>query len=102
MHVFTVLQKLFIDNLGCKRIEMRNTNLFDLGMAYGPLANVPPVLGIYTSIFPVLIYSIFGPSSHVSKGMNNKRNVYIFATVNENKIYFNRLSNSVERNEFKI
>ena len=37
-------------------------------MAYGLLANVPPVLGIYTSIFPVLIYSLLGPSSHVSKG----------------------------------
>ena len=58
-------------------------------MAYGLLANVPPVLGIYTSIFPVLIYSIFGPSSHVSKGMNDKNKIYIFANVNEN-IKFDR------------
>ena len=43
-----------------------------IGMAYGLLANVPPVLGIYTSIFPVLIYSILGPSSHVSKGMDHE------------------------------
>ena len=42
-----------------------------IGMAYGLLANVPPVLGIYTSIFPVLVYSILGPSSHVSKGMDH-------------------------------
>ena len=41
-------------------------------MAYGLLANVPPVLGIYTSIFPVLVYSILGPSAHVSKGIEHK------------------------------
>ena len=52
-----------------RNIWIRNAKL--IGMAYGLLANVPPVLGIYTSIFPVLIYSILGPSSHVSKGRNN-------------------------------
>ena len=39
-------------------------------MAYALLANCPPVFGIYTSIFPVFIYSFFGPSPHVSKGTN--------------------------------
>ena len=56
---------------------MRNAKI--IGMAYGLLANVPPVLGIYTSIFPVLVYSILGPSSHVSKGRkitNVYKNLY--------------------------
>jgi MFS superfamily sulfate permease-like transporter len=37
-------------------------------MAYALLANVPAIYGIYTSIFPVIIYCIFGPSKHVSMG----------------------------------
>ena len=37
-------------------------------MAYALLAEVPPVLGIYAAVFPVLIYSIFGPSKHISIG----------------------------------
>ena len=48
-------------------------------MAYGLLANVPPVLGIYTSIFPVLIYSLLGPSSHVSKGTKLQE---VFSVIN--------------------
>jgi MFS superfamily sulfate permease-like transporter len=38
-------------------------------MAYALLANVPAIYGIYTSIFPVIVYCIFGPSKHVSMGM---------------------------------
>ena len=63
MHIKFILIKIIYI-----RISIRNAKI--IGMAYGLLANVPPVLGIYTSIFPVLIYSILGPSSHVSKGRN--------------------------------
>ena len=43
------------------------------GMAYALLANCPPVMGIYTSIFPVLIYSILGPCGVASKGTATHR-----------------------------
>ncbi len=39
-------------------------------MAYASLADVSSVYGIYSAIFPVMIYVIFGPSKHISFGTN--------------------------------
>ncbi|VBB28238.1 unnamed protein product [Acanthocheilonema viteae] len=38
-------------------------------MAYAALANVNAVIGLYTSVFPTLIYAIFGTSKHINLGM---------------------------------
>lgn len=37
-------------------------------MGYAMLANIPPIAGIYTAFFPVLVYFIFGTSKHNSMG----------------------------------
>lgn len=44
---------------------------FPQGLAYGILASLSPVQGLYTSFFPVLLYSFFGTCHHMAFGTDS-------------------------------
>jgi len=53
------------------------------GMAYGLLAGVDPVVGIYTAFFPVLVYVLLGTMPHVSMGSFAVVSILVSKTVSE-------------------
>ncbi|GFP83681.1 probable sulfate transporter 3.4 [Phtheirospermum japonicum] len=38
------------------------------GISYAKLANLPPIVGLYSSFVPPLIYSVLGSSKHLAVG----------------------------------
>jgi len=38
------------------------------GLTYAALANLPPVFGLYTAFFPLIVYTLLGSSKHLSVG----------------------------------
>jgi high affinity sulfate transporter 1 len=51
------------------------------GMAYAQLAGLPPITGLYTSIFCLIGYAVFGPSKILVLGPDSSLGPMIFATI---------------------
>uniref|UniRef100_A0A0X3PQY4 STAS domain-containing protein n=1 Tax=Schistocephalus solidus TaxID=70667 RepID=A0A0X3PQY4_SCHSO len=67
------------------------------GMAYGSLAGLSPVNGLYTSFFPVLIYILFGTSRHISVGTFSLSSLLFSSPVNRLASGFNQHENITNR-----
>ncbi|MDX6152778.1 sulfate permease [Marinococcus sp. PL1-022] len=51
------------------------------GMAYAVLAGLPPVMGLYASLLPLLIYALFGGSKHLAIGPVAMASILVFSGV---------------------
>jgi sulfate permease, SulP family len=56
---------LYADSIGGLTIAFM---LIPQGMAYAMLAGLPPVVGLYASVIPVIAYSLIGSSRHLAVG----------------------------------
>ena len=61
-------------------------------MAYGMLAELPAINGLYTSFFPPLLYFFLGTSRHISLG--TMAVVALMAGYTTEEVALNRLSSS--------
>ena len=53
--------------------------LIPQGMAYAMLAGLPPVMGLYASTFPLVIYTLFGSSRQLAVGPVAMMSLLVFA-----------------------
>ncbi|KAI5680579.1 hypothetical protein M9H77_01806 [Catharanthus roseus] len=53
------------------------------GISYAKLANIPPIIGLYSSFVPPLIYAVFGSSKHLAVGTVAASSLLISATISE-------------------
>ncbi|KAM7509488.1 hypothetical protein LguiA_019941 [Lonicera macranthoides] len=53
------------------------------GISYAKLANLPPIIGLYSSFVPPFIYAIFGSSKYLAVGNVAASSVLIAATIGE-------------------
>ncbi|KAF3441935.1 hypothetical protein FNV43_RR15851 [Rhamnella rubrinervis] len=53
------------------------------GISYAKLANVPPIIGLYSSFVPPLIYAIFGDSKHLAVGTVAACSLLLSSTIGE-------------------
>ena len=49
------------------------------GMAYAMLAGLPPVIGLYASTLPIIVYAMFGSSRHLAVGPVAVLSLLVFA-----------------------
>ncbi|CAJ0608902.1 unnamed protein product [Cylicocyclus nassatus] len=63
---YNIKENLFNDIIGGLTVGIMH---IPQGMAYSSLAGAKPVNGLYTSLFPAILYMIFGTSRHVSLGV---------------------------------
>jgi len=55
--------------------------LMPQAMAYAMLAGLPPVMGLYASTFPLIVYALFGSSRHLAVGPVAMMSLLVFAGV---------------------
>ncbi|XP_044472184.1 probable sulfate transporter 3.5 [Mangifera indica] len=53
------------------------------GISYAKLANIPPIIGLYSSFVPPLIYAIFGSSKHIAVGTVAASSLLLAETIGE-------------------
>ncbi|XP_078597079.1 prestin-like isoform X1 [Branchiostoma floridae x Branchiostoma japonicum] len=51
------------------------------GMSYALLATLPPIYGLYSAFFPVIIYAFLGTSRHISIGVMAVLSIMVGATI---------------------